>query len=139
MKNSPAILLSILLICSISYADEQEHFYGEWRERYEEWMKNCGASPTIHTFSPNRYKQSSLELCDPYRPSYKYYTSIGTQTSVIQTWHKTKDGYVLYFDGGLPLPFLLAKTKNNDIIIMQLLVDIFGNPGEPTVLYRIKR
>jgi len=112
MKKSIAILLSILLACTISYADEQEYFYGEWRERYEEWMKDCGASPVIHTFSPNRYKRSLIEVCGPYR-----HTSIGSQTFVIRTWSQGKDGYVLYFDEGVPFPFLLAKTKNSDIII----------------------
>jgi len=138
MKKSFAILLSILLACTISYADDQEYFYGEWRERYEEWMKNCGASPVTHTFSPNRYKRSFIEVCDPYRPSYRLDASIGSQIFVIRTWFKTKDGYELFFDEGVPFPFLLAKTKNSDIIIMQSLVDLSG-PSEPTVLYRIKK
>jgi hypothetical protein len=130
-KISSVISLGIILLAyTISYADDMEHFYGEWRERYEEWMKSCDF-PSTYIFSPNRYKWSMPKYCESY-------TTPLSNTFVIQTWHKTKDGYVLYFDK-MPLPFLLAKTKNRDIIIMQTLVDIYGNPGEPTVLYRIKR
>ncbi|MDR2554540.1 MAG: hypothetical protein LBC64_03845 [Fibromonadaceae bacterium] len=131
MKKSTAILLSILLACTISYADDREHFYGEWRERYQEWMESCDF-PATETYSPNRYKTSPTKYCEGRQ-------ILNPRTFVIQTWYKTKDGYVLYFEGGMPLPFLLAKTKNRDIIIKQLLVDIYGNPGEPEVLYRIKR
>ena len=132
MKKSISILLSILLICTISYADDQDFFYGAWRERYEEGMESCD-SPSIHTFSPDRYKYSPANYCN-----LPIHLRRNPKTFVIQTWHKTKDGYVLYFEVA-PLPFLLAKTKNSDIIIMQTLVDIYGNPGEPEVLYRIKK
>ncbi|MDR2583722.1 MAG: hypothetical protein LBC75_09605 [Fibromonadaceae bacterium] len=84
MKKSIAILLSILFASTISYADEQEHFYGEWRERYEEYMKDCGGSPAIHTFSPNRYKYSPTFLCHPYL-LIPYTAGLSSQTSIIKT------------------------------------------------------
>jgi len=120
MKKSIAILLSILLACTISFAASpvsKEHFYGEWTTGDELTF--------IYNISANSFKVEVVE-----------YTSAGIPFKVNQPilkWEYANNldkklnasfpnGYLVKMNRGNGIPtyfYLWRHYKNNDIIMYQ--------------------